>query len=113
MLVFPSQSGVRRALLAAGAAFLLVAAFPSSAGWRVFFLLVALSVLLWEAWRVLPSGEKAAIAREIVAGFVERVEQAASVDPRPEISRVLENRYQQYRRLYPALRAVFSNQPYA
>src|SRR5438132_1681023 len=51
MLVFPSQSGVRRALLAAGAAFLLVAAFPSSAGWRVFFLLVALSVLLWEAWR--------------------------------------------------------------
>jgi len=38
--------------------------------------------LLWEAWKVLPPGERAAIAREIVGGFVERVEQAASVDPR-------------------------------
>ena len=30
------------------------------------------------------AGERAAIAREVVGGFVERVEQAASVDPRPE-----------------------------
>jgi hypothetical protein len=40
--------------------------------------------LLWEAWRVLPAKEKAAVAREIVAGFVERVKEAASVDPRPD-----------------------------
>ena len=46
MLVFPSQSGVRRVFLAAAAAFLLVAPFPSSAGWRVFFLLVALAAFL-------------------------------------------------------------------
>lgn len=38
--------------------------------------------LLWAAWRVLPKGEKAAVAREIVTSFVERVERAASVDPR-------------------------------
>jgi hypothetical protein len=38
--------------------------------------------LLWAAWRALPAEEKAAIAREIVNGFVERVEQAASSDPR-------------------------------
>jgi hypothetical protein len=39
--------------------------------------------LLWEAWRVLPAKERAAIAREVVAGFVDRVHQAASADPRP------------------------------
>jgi hypothetical protein len=39
--------------------------------------------LLWAAWRALPAGEKAAIAREIVTGFVERVEEAAAFDPRP------------------------------
>jgi hypothetical protein len=38
--------------------------------------------LLWAAWNVLPKGEQAAIAEEIVSGFVERVENAASVDPR-------------------------------
>jgi hypothetical protein len=40
--------------------------------------------LLWAAWRALPKGEKAAIAREVVSGFVERVEEAATADPRPE-----------------------------
>lgn len=40
--------------------------------------------LFWAAWKVLPDGEKAALAREVVANFVERVEQAASADPRPE-----------------------------
>ncbi|HXG12329.1 MAG TPA: hypothetical protein VNK04_21415 [Gemmataceae bacterium] len=40
-------------------------------------------VLFWEAWKVLPVGERAAIAREVVAGFLERVEEAASADPRP------------------------------
>jgi hypothetical protein len=40
--------------------------------------------LFWESWRVLPAGEKCAIAREAISGFVERVSQAASIDPRPE-----------------------------
>jgi hypothetical protein len=39
--------------------------------------------LLREAWGVLPSREKAAIACEIVAGFLERVQQASAADPRP------------------------------
>jgi hypothetical protein len=39
-------------------------------------------VLFWSAWRHLPLGEQAAIAREAVEGFVERVHQAASADPR-------------------------------
>jgi hypothetical protein len=40
--------------------------------------------LFWAAWHVLPAGEQAALAREAIAGFLERVEQAASVDPRPQ-----------------------------
>lgn len=32
----------------------------------------------------MPAPEKAAVAREAIAGFLEAVEQAASVDPRPE-----------------------------
>ena len=40
--------------------------------------------LFWAAWRVLPAGEKADLAREAIGGFVERVEQAAAMDPRPE-----------------------------
>jgi len=40
--------------------------------------------LFWAAWRVLPAGDKAALAREAIDGFIERVEQAASADPRPE-----------------------------
>lgn len=39
--------------------------------------------LFWAAWRVLPVGEKAALAREAISGFLERVEQAAAMDPRP------------------------------
>lgn len=38
--------------------------------------------LFYAAWKALPKPRKAAIAREAVAGFVERVEQAASADPR-------------------------------
>ena len=33
----------------------------------------------------LPRNEKAAIANEVIGGFIERVEQAHSVDPRVEI----------------------------
>ncbi len=39
--------------------------------------------LFWAAWHVLPPREKHAIAREAVGGFIERVHQAASMDPRP------------------------------
>ena len=40
--------------------------------------------LFWEAWKVLPDGDRAAIAREAIGAFAERVEAAAAVDPRPE-----------------------------
>lgn len=41
-------------------------------------------MLFWAAWHVLPASEKAALAQEAIAGFVECVEQAASCDPRPK-----------------------------
>jgi len=44
-------SGAQRVVVASAAAFLLVAPFPSSAGWRVFFLLTGLAALSWQAWR--------------------------------------------------------------
>ena len=40
--------------------------------------------LLWEAWKVLPRTQKAAIAHEVVFGLIERVRQASAFDPRPE-----------------------------
>ena len=40
--------------------------------------------LFWAAWRALRAGEKADIAREAIGGFLENVEQAATMDPRPE-----------------------------
>jgi len=39
--------------------------------------------LFWAAWRALRAGEKAAIAREAIGGFLEHVVQAATMDPRP------------------------------
>jgi len=39
--------------------------------------------LFWAAWYVLPPGERHAIAREAVGGFMERVHEAASMDARP------------------------------
>lgn len=50
MLIRPS-GGAQRIFTASAAAFLLVAPFPSSAGWRVFFILVALLALAWQAYR--------------------------------------------------------------
>jgi hypothetical protein len=62
-------------------------------------------VLFWSAWHHLRLGEQAAIAREAIEGFLERVHQAAALDPRnnagdpmeahrhrihPELWRVLE-----------------------
>lgn len=38
--------------------------------------------LFWSAWKHLPPGEKAAIALEVVRGFIERVARAATKDPR-------------------------------
>ena len=49
--VLRSASGTQRAFLVSAAAFLLVASFPSSAGWRVFFLFVAFGALALQAWR--------------------------------------------------------------
>ena len=43
--------------------------------------------LFWSAWKQLPRGEQAAVAREAIEGFLERVHQAASHDPRHEASR--------------------------
>lgn len=43
--------------------------------------------LFWAAWKILPVGEKAALAREVVAGFLEWVQQAATMDPRPDFQR--------------------------
>jgi len=39
-------------------------------------------VLFWAAWHALNGGERAEIAREALAGFVERVQRAAETDPR-------------------------------
>lgn len=41
------------------------------------------------------------------------VQVAESVDFRPEVSNLMEQRYQEYRRLYPALHSVFSNHSHA
>jgi hypothetical protein len=39
-------------------------------------------LLFWSAWHHLPLGEQAAIAREAIEGFIERVQQAAPFNPR-------------------------------
>ena len=38
--------------------------------------------LFWASWHALPAGEQAAIAREVITGFVQWVEEAATKDPR-------------------------------
>jgi hypothetical protein len=43
--------------------------------------------LFWNVWKHLPLGEQAAIACEAVKGFLERVQRAASADPRHDASR--------------------------
>jgi len=57
------SGGAQRIFTASAAAFLLVAPFPSSAGWRVFFILVALMALGWQAFRGGPPMELARIPR--------------------------------------------------
>ncbi len=64
--------------------------------------------LFWAAWRQLPPGDKAEVAREAVGGFVERVEQAASVDPRTDTAKdAMEwHRHRIHPELWKALDAV-------
>lgn len=66
-------------------------------------------VLFWEAWKVLPPREKAALAREVIAGFVEYVGQAATVDPRPEF-RVDPLEWHRHR-IHPELWAALAAEP--
>jgi O-antigen ligase len=56
-------SGAQRVVLVSAAAFLLVAPFPSSAGWRVFFLVCALAALAWQAAKGVQPLELARIPR--------------------------------------------------
>lgn len=46
--------------------------------------------LFWATWTVLPGGQRAEIAREAIHGFVERVENAATKDPRGKWSDPME-----------------------
>ena len=65
--------------------------------------------LFWAAWHALPDGDKAALAHEVVAGFVERVEQAAAMDPRPEFR---DDPMEWHRhRIHPVLWKALVNQP--
>src|SRR6516165_7561536 len=60
MPLIRSSGGAQRAFLIAAAAFLLVAPYPSSAGWRVFFILVGAIAL---AWRSYATGEGLGLSR--------------------------------------------------
>ena len=63
--------------------------------------------LFWAAWRVLNPGEQAEIALEAVTGFVERVENAATKDPRPRKSEPMAaHRHRIHPCLWKALAAV-------
>jgi hypothetical protein len=62
--------------------------------------------MFWAAWHALPKGNKAAIAREVVSGFVEIVERAASVDPRGvRTDPMEEHRHRVHPLLWSALRS--------
>ena len=69
--------------------------------------------LFWAAWRVLPAGEKATLAREAIAGFLERVEQATTMDPRPTATEdPLEwHRHRIHPSLWEALEARSADRP--
>lgn len=43
--------------------------------------------LFWAAWSALPLGERAALACDAIGSFVQRVEEAAAFDPRPQFKR--------------------------
>lgn len=51
-------------------------------GGRIKSSFVEPETLFWEAWKVLPPRERAAIAREAIQGLIDRVQTAATCDPR-------------------------------
>lgn len=62
--------------------------------------------LFWAAWRVLPAEEKALIAHEAIAGFIERVEEAAAMDARKNGADPMEaHRHRAHPVLWAALEA--------
>jgi O-antigen ligase len=68
MPLIRSASGAQRVFLVSAAAFLLVAPFPSSAGWRVFFIVSALAALAWQAARGAQPLELWRMPRHFAAG---------------------------------------------
>lgn len=61
--------------------------------------------MFWAAWHALETGERAEIAREAISGFVERVENAATKDPRRKWSDPMEpHRHRVHPILWQALR---------
>jgi hypothetical protein len=63
--------------------------------------------LFWAAWHALPAGEKACIAQEAIAAFIERVENAASMDPRSDRDDPMEwHRHRIHLELWEALIAA-------
>ena len=63
--------------------------------------------LFWAAWKQLPAGERSAIAREAVGGFIERVESAAAMDRRetkPDPDPMEWHRHRVHPELWAALR---------
>ena len=65
--------------------------------------------LFWAAWHALPAGEQAAIAREVVTGFVKWVEEAATQVPRPTSDPMEPHRH----RIHPLLWKALEGQPKA
>ena len=86
MPLIRSAGGAQRVFLASAAAFLLVAPFPSSAGWRVFFILCALGALAWRAARRVEPLDLARVPRGFAAAaaawaFLAVISVAWSIDP--------------------------------
>jgi O-antigen ligase len=64
-----AAGGAQRVFTLSAAAFLLIVAFPSSAGWRVFFLVVASAALLWRAFKGEQPLDLALLPRALVASL--------------------------------------------
>lgn len=69
--------------------------------------------LFWAAWQTLPAGEKAAIAQEAIGGFLERVHQAATMDPRPAAEPMAWHRHRIHPELWQALTLDKPSEPVA
>jgi hypothetical protein len=66
--------------------------------------------LFWAAWRVLPAGERAAVAREVIGNFVAYVHEAAALDPR-EAARQRDPLEWHRHRIHPVLWQALVNSP--